>query len=582
MLTDEKHAKPKDYVGEGDEEDELRDIWCGEDDWQHGPTYIERKPQLIAHDFCHDVKALADFSPILSAFTVLDMYDDTMINSERMREITLSWWLSRRREPPFSYRVWFKVVLPTGTVLLNNSLDIDSNTILFTFAKRFKNLSLFCLLFDPAMFKYIGIKPLLTLVDRSGSFNNTSWFGKEPGKPDSILDTPLYNLNYDYIIQSTTTTKSKGSPLTLEPWPDFRKLAAEFDTANVILESTPMFTQRKVPIIRTESDLYIIWQIALDWAMPALAPADSVIVNSTLYVKGHPDFQLTSNEKPLLVGEMTRCNVIPTGCDLQKTYDEGHNKTNNGLRFGVLTTWDCTWFLMFPSRELCSGETKKTVHVSPGFFLMHLAGNARLEAGKDSSVSVDSTQLTISDHAAEYSGGRSMTANITESAVIIIKRVYGEKLGHGRSGDVYKCVINDTPVAMKVVDSYKNHEGEKAVLRESEVYSELQDLQDNAIPKVIMSARFWRFFLLLGTRLASEGTKKVLDDDDRRLALKSLSAIHAKGYIHGDIRRQNVCFDVDNFGQRRALWIDLESCRPGSPAEIEEERTQVENDDFDP
>ncbi|KAI8839909.1 hypothetical protein BC829DRAFT_420883 [Chytridium lagenaria] len=91
-----------------------------------------------------------------------------------------------------------------------------------------------------------------------------------------------------------------------------------------------------------------------------------------------------------------------------------------------------------------------------------------------------------------------------------------------------KCVINDTPVAMKVVDSYKNHEGEKAVLRESEVYSELQDLQDNAIPKVIMSARFWRFFLLLGTRLASEGTKKVLDDDDRRLALKSLSAIHAK------------------------------------------------------
>ncbi|KAI9329147.1 hypothetical protein BDR26DRAFT_873002 [Obelidium mucronatum] len=156
--------------------------------------------------------------------------------------------------------------------------------------------------------------------------------------------------------------------------------------------------------------------------------------------------------------------------------------------------------------------------------------------------------------------------------------ILGQTLGYGRCGAAYECEINGVLSAVKLIDPHNYRTGKSsrvAVFRESEAYQNLRELQSFAIPRLVLRASGYLGFILLATELGSEGVfHGKMGEEQKALALKSLRMIHARGYIHGDIRKENVVFHVED-GSRKALWIDLESCRLGVPQEFEAEIRSV-------
>ncbi|KAJ3292859.1 hypothetical protein HDU76_007118, partial [Blyttiomyces sp. JEL0837] len=151
--------------------------------------------------------------------------------------------------------------------------------------------------------------------------------------------------------------------------------------------------------------------------------------------------------------------------------------------------------------------------------------------------------------------------------------ILGRALGYGRCGYVCECLVGGVLSAVKLIDPNNERSGKslyEAVLRESEAYDNLRELQSLAIPRLILPAFDYLGMVLLATELASEGVCKSWSHEEKQMAEKSLRMIHARGYIHGDIRRENVVFHVEG-GVRKALWVDLETCQLGEAEEFERE-----------
>ncbi|KAJ3145316.1 hypothetical protein HDU89_007173 [Geranomyces variabilis] len=119
-------------------------------------------------------------------------------------------------------------------------------------------------------------------------------------------------------------------------------------------------------------------------------------------------------------------------------------------------------------------------------------------------------------------------------------------LGTGRTGTTYLGTVDDLPAAIKILDPVKKGGvALHALERECRVYHDLLDLQGTAVARAI-----------------------------GRGVMEALSGLHAAGYLHGDVRKQNVLFydDPAAGGQRRALLIDLETARRASSDELADER----------
>ena len=151
--------------------------------------------------------------------------------------------------------------------------------------------------------------------------------------------------------------------------------------------------------------------------------------------------------------------------------------------------------------------------------------------------------------------------------------IMGQRLGYGRCGYVHECVIGGVLSALKLVDPNNERDGKQlteAIFRESEAYGKLSELQSGAIPLLVLAATDYLGMLLLATELCSEGVCQTFGEGEKRLALDSLRLIHSMGYIHGDIRKENVVFHVKD-GVRKAFWIDLETCQLGLAGQFESE-----------
>ena len=130
-------------------------------------------------------------------------------------------------------------------------------------------------------------------------------------------------------------------------------------------------------------------------------------------------------------------------------------------------------------------------------------------------------------------------------------------LGIGRSGTVFKALWHGKEVALKLCDIEHNPEYEQELLTEIEVYNQLQDLQGWCIPRLIMAGYYGYLFLGIVTEVVGSPIEvDQLKDSERSKIVKALSKIHQSGFLHNDIREDNILAQRDK-GGFRPCFIDF-------------------------
>ncbi|RKO93881.1 hypothetical protein BDK51DRAFT_32819 [Blyttiomyces helicus] len=156
-----------------------------------------------------------------------------------------------------------------------------------------------------------------------------------------------------------------------------------------------------------------------------------------------------------------------------------------------------------------------------------------------------------------------------------------EWIGDGATARVFRGAIRGIPAAIKYVDLAKVENAESIVHAEIEAYTALRDLQGTAIPRFIDGGRLPMVGVVAveeirpGRVVGAMGWSD-LSPTDQDLAREALRKLHAKGYVHGDVRLPNLMFAQGDGGGRRAVWIDIAGARRATAEEMREEEEELE------
>ncbi|KAJ3093447.1 hypothetical protein HDU97_009652 [Phlyctochytrium planicorne] len=438
---------------------------------------------------------------------------------------------------------------------------------------------------------------------------------------------------------STTTTKVPNEALTwinekIHPWEDFSNILKSFGCPEITTKDPPPTFDEPA---FSEGGLYPHIFNVFRWAKPCLAPKEHLLnvhnlppgcvpikSKNEVHRNYYPDIMVCDSHRiPYCVGEVKRDAIIPAHTDFAnidkstpafKALAQAVNYLKHfKCTYGILTSFNCWWFIKLDGPKVLVSTATRDNTKTPQVLVALAAVLKLARESKDEQDTRKSSNLKGQADAGETedpfdhsfspnfdggrpgdndgdapslgergpsSGGPTMCIDRADSGTDV--KTEGPWLGDGQHGGVFLEVVNGVRVAFKSADSENRPESAEAIFRESAVYETLKDLQGVAIARLVVPARMPNPFLVeMATEVASEGWKEDLTQDDLDLALVSLSAIHEKGYIHGDIRRQNLVFHRDATG-RRALWIDLESCEPGTAEKMEEEKECVRKNRFDP
>jgi hypothetical protein len=145
-------------------------------------------------------------------------------------------------------------------------------------------------------------------------------------------------------------------------------------------------------------------------------------------------------------------------------------------------------------------------------------------------------------------------------------------LGTGRTGKVLGGILNNKSVALKILDLWKHPALEHELINEVKVYRALKQLQGKCIPR-FEKAGYVPGGLLIATEIVGAPLEDVasLSKEECLAIERVLASIHSYGYIHGDIREENILVkrSGDHFN---AFFIDFAFARRGSQAEFYAEK----------
>ena len=328
-------------------------------------------------------------------------------------------------------------------------------------------------------------------------------------------------------------------------------------------------------------------------------------------VKGKPDFILIKDDRLILVVEIKTKWALPVR-DIVRMYQEnlkdlkeqrtspvsvigpieqiygymGHNE----LQYGVLSTYEVTWFLRRPpdnTGQLCISKAVTSTAVNPTLFqcfayIMSLARHnsnapsppASPPPPKDDDEPPDGKDDRDSMYNPPRSGrgGRGCagkrggrggirksrnTGNRKQSNAKRNQRAAGNELrlehfdwgsfkvvgvlGYGRSGTVFEAVLRGEKVAFKLCDIWQNPEYEEEMLTEVKTYMSLEQLQGRTVPKLKGAGYTAGGLFAIVTKIAGSRKKvEELSDQERNEIVKALSDIHDHGVLHEDIRPANI------------------------------------------
>jgi tRNA A-37 threonylcarbamoyl transferase component Bud32 len=132
----------------------------------------------------------------------------------------------------------------------------------------------------------------------------------------------------------------------------------------------------------------------------------------------------------------------------------------------------------------------------------------------------------------------------------------GEPLGLGRCGKVFEGTFRGERVAIKLTDLWQSPELHEEMLKEARTYVELEKLQGHGIPKlkgVGYASGLFALITELGGRPIEVGN---LNDEKREMIVGALASIHSEGFLHGDLRCENILIEHYH-GDPRITFIDF-------------------------
>lgn len=244
--------------------------------------------------------------------------------------------------------------------------------------------------------------------------------------------------------------------------------------------------------------------------------------------------------------------------------------TFNHLRFGVLTTYEKTWFLRRTHED--TGGVLEVSDVFPRTDTPSLlAGYLTLLR------EADTNWLHVSPTSSPHPspGLPRKYASLSEAQDVPVNKIrFIHGVDRSRAGSIVQGKYANEDVIFKVVDASKHADLAKELEREAEAYQELQKLKDKHIllePRAYI--RVWDMLEMLVLPRYEQNVKQYLDSGgDLVIASKRcrdcLQALHDAGYIHGDVKRGNFVTKKGTlFGDQHFRIIDLAQTRKGSQYE---------------
>ena len=361
--------------------------------------------------------------------------------------------------------------------------------------------------------------------------------------------------------------------------------------------------------------------------------ARSIYLGETL---GEPDFIQHSNEKLRLVIEV-KSKWALSASNLVKTYTQNvndlHKKkrkkrnyhqmrqifgylSHNELRYGVLTTYDKTWFLYRENCCLCISPPIQHDDLHPTLFqcLFYLVSLARDNPNCASAPSSqdDDDHDDGGDHESKQKAGsqkargRTSKGSSAYTTPVAGQGSTGRKrrrattcpshpsngeeehtpleffdwgsfstlgvLGTGRTGTVFKAILYGEVVALKICDLWKHLDYEEDLLNEVKVYHALKNLQGYCIPKFKGAGYTAGGLFAIATDIVGSPLEDVksLSDQEDIVIQTALSSIHCHGFVHNDIREDNILIRR-NGCQFSAFFIDFAFSKQGRPRDFQNE-----------
>lgn len=115
-------------------------------------------------------------------------------------------------------------------------------------------------------------------------------------------------------------------------------------------------------------------------------------------------------------------------------------------------------------------------------------------------------------------------------------------LGRGRTGTVFKAILHGEVIALKTCDLWQHPDYEKEVLNEVQVYHALEDLQGYCIPRFKGAGYTAGGLFVIATDIVGSPLEDAesLSDQERLVIQTALSSIHRHGFVHHDVRLDNI------------------------------------------
>jgi tRNA A-37 threonylcarbamoyl transferase component Bud32 len=129
--------------------------------------------------------------------------------------------------------------------------------------------------------------------------------------------------------------------------------------------------------------------------------------------------------------------------------------------------------------------------------------------------------------------------------------------------------LNNKSVALKFLDLWQHPALGHELINEIKVYRTLKQLQGKCIPRFEKAGYVPGGLLIIATEIVGAPLEDVASvSKEECLAIERvLASIHSYGYIHGDVRKDNIL--VKRSGEHfNAFFIDFAFARRGSQAEF--------------
>ncbi|CAG8659745.1 17352_t:CDS:2, partial [Funneliformis caledonium] len=227
--------------------------------------------------------------------------------------------------------------------------------------------------------------------------------------------------------------------------------------------------------------------------------------------------------------------------------------SHNHLQFEALTTYDKTWFL-YKQEPGSQDAGRSSRHRMP------MAGWGR-KGGKRNRV------MARPNH----------PSNREEEHVPLEFFDWGSfrvfnVLGTCRTGTVFKAILHGELVALKICDLWQHPDYEKELLNEVEVYNALKDLQGDCVPRFKGAGYTAGGLFIIATDIVGRPLEDAesLSDQEYLVIQTALSSIHRHGFVHNDIRKENILIKRSSY-KFYASFIDFAFSKQGCKRDFQKE-----------